>query len=199
MKTKKTSFSLLAIFMLMIANPVNAQEKVTQERDKSVYLEIGGASNFAGVNYEAPFKNGSPWRYRVGVAFAYASSSDYLFNNYNSARAWTVPVGVNYLIGRKRSKLELGAGVSMGLYNLHYTDWKVDFNPTNPDEPITYESIPKKDNCFEYFLYANVGYRHVSKKGFLFRIGITPTVSFGGKHDFKGFWLSPYISFGKSF
>jgi len=199
MKTKKISLSLLAISMLALATPVSAQKSTIQERDKSIYLEIGEPSNFVGVNYEAKFKPGSPWGYRVGLAFAYAASSDYLFNDYNSARAWTVPVGVNYLIGRKRSKLELGAGVSMGLYNLHYTDWKVDFDPTNPDEPITYESIPKKDNCFEYFLYANVGYRHVSKKGFLFRVGITPTFSFGGKHDFKGLLLSPYISFGKSF
>lgn len=199
MKTKKASFSLLAVLMLMTANPINAQETVTQERDKSLYLEIGGPSNFVGLNYEAKFKPGSAWGYRVGLAFAYAASSDYLFNNYNSARAWTVPMGVNYLIGRKRSKLELGAGIDLGLYNLHYTEWNVALNPTDPDGPITYESISKKDNCFEYFLYTNIGYRHVSKKGFLFRIGITPTFSFGGKHDFKGLWLSPYISFGKSF
>jgi hypothetical protein len=199
MKTKKVSFSLLVASLVMLAMPVSAQETNLPERDKSVFLEIGGPSNFAGINYEARFKKGSPWEYRVGLAFAYASNSNFLFDDYNSMRAWTMPLGVNYLIGHKRSQLELGAGINVGLYNLHYTEWKEVTNPTNSEYTTTFEAFPKTDNCFEYYLFANVGYRHVSKKGFLFRVGITPAVSFGGKHDFKGFWLAPYISFGKAF
>jgi hypothetical protein len=195
MEMKKIFFSLIAIVLAM---PVSAQEETPAERNKSISLEIGGPSNFVGLNYTSTFKSGSPWEYRVGLAFAYASSSN-IFTDYDSMRAWSVPMGVNYLIGHHHSKLELGAGINVGLYNLHYTEWQPVSSTTGDTEIITYEGTNKKKNRMEYFLYTNVGYRHVAGNGFLFRVGITPAFNFGEGNDLKGLWLIPYISFGKAF
>ena len=81
-------------------------------------------------------------------------------------RAWSVPMGVNYLIGHHHSKLELGAGINVGLYNLHHTEWQPVSSTTGDTEIITYEGTNKKKNRMEYFLYTNVGYRHVAGNGF---------------------------------
>ena len=48
--------------------------------------------------------------------------------------------------------------------------------------------------------FSNIGYRYISTKGFLFRIGLSPSFSFNDKHGVtKEPFIYPYISFGYSF
>ncbi|OUP88690.1 hypothetical protein B5F02_25670, partial [Bacteroides ovatus] len=53
---------------------------------------------------------------------------------------------------------------------------------------------------FGYYLFSNIGYRYLSNKGFLFRIGLNPSFNFKDKHGItKEPSVYPYISFGYSF
>jgi hypothetical protein len=65
----------------------------------------------------------------------------------------------------------------------------------------------KSKNEFGYYFFGNIGYRHVAKSGFMFRVGVTPTLTFGGKHavycgfsdDYNKVSAIPYIGFGWAF
>ena len=146
----------------------------------------------------------------------------------SSTRAWTLPVGVNYMIGSRRNALELGLGVSIGFYNGHNDYWqqeiideatynKIKEDPhasyvvyTGNDGETVYEAMKSRSeskNAFGYFFFGGIGYRHVSKQGFLFRAGLTPTFNFGGIHAVSVVWtdnmpkvgLSGYLAFGWAF
>lgn len=64
-----------------------------------------------------------------------------------------------------------------------------------------YETISSTSNTtFGYYFFSNIGYRYISTKGFLFRIGLSPSFSFNDKHGItKEPFIYPYISFGYSF
>ena len=70
---------LLTTVSLLLLSTLSAKAQTEEARDKSVYVEILGASNGIGINYDARFKHESPWGYRVGVGFGYAQSSWFFF------------------------------------------------------------------------------------------------------------------------
>ena len=192
---KETRLSLALALMALTTN-VSAQEQ--SERTKSVYLELGGASNGIGVNYDARFKEGSPWGYRVGLGWGYGKVSS-LFANSESVRAYSVPMGVNYFLGGKRNHLEMGLGVNIGLYNRHYYEYHLTPSPENP-KIAEINAVQKKDNVVAGFGFANIGYRHVAKRGFQFRVGVTGGIGIiNAEKSNNKFSLMPYISFGKAF
>ena len=162
-------------------------------------MELGGASNGVGLSYDARFKEGSPWGYRAGLGWAYTSESSLFFDS-QSIRYYSSMLEVNYLLGKRKSKLEIGLGTSLGFANRHYNEIKITKIEQTPDGGIIESmSIPKKDNIFSYFFYANVGYRHQSKNGLQWRIGISPSFNFGGKNAVDKPALYPYFSLGYAF
>ena len=175
-----------------------------QERKNSLYGELAGASNGVGVNFESRFSKTSPFGWRVGLAWGYGES-DFAFGDSESLRAYTVPLGVNWLIGKGRSKFELGAGVSLGLYNLHRKSYDYQLKgyveASDGTKIPYYEGVPHTDksNKFGYFLFGDIGYRHVSRKGFLFRAGISPSFNFDDSHGVSKVFFFPYLGFGYSF
>ena len=193
---KRKTIALL-LLLLCVLN-VNAQDD--NVHTKSVYVEAFGPSNGIGVTYDARFNENSRWGYRVGFGFGYKRTSD-IFGK-TSVRGYSVPVGVNYLVGGKKHALELGAGLNAGIYNNHdftFEPWYIETTPGNKKQ-IGWKTKPIKENKFGMFAYTTVGYRYTSKKGFQFRAGVMPAVAFAfkGIHDHKVV-LAPYISFGKAF
>ena len=192
------------IFFMIIAL-VLALDILAQGRKHSVFMELVGASNGVGMNFESRFSDTSSFGWRVGLAWGYGESSNFAFGGSESLRAYTVPIGVNWLIGRGRNQLELGAGVSLGLYNLHSRYYEYQLTGYVETEDGTripyYEGIPHTDNGnkFGYFLFGDIGYRHVSRKGFLFRIGISPSFNFDDSHGVSKSFFFPYLGFGYSF
>lgn len=86
--------------MLFATITMMAQKKV-----RCVSLELLGAQNLAGVNYDSRFKGNSGLGYRVGIGFGYGNSS-YWINQ--DIKGVGVPIELNYLLGKRHHKLEVG-------------------------------------------------------------------------------------------
>lgn len=160
-------------------------------RDKNIYVEFLGSSNLIGVSFDSRFTPISPWGYRLGVS--YFQGGDSFIKASNSNRGLFFPIEVNFLTSGNKHKLELGLGSNLGIYNEH-----IYFIEKSKDQ---YETINFTSNTtFGYYFFSNIGYRYISTKGFLFRIGLSPSFSFNDKHGVtKEPFIYPYISFGYSF
>lgn len=190
-------FKTLLISCLAATQTAMAQQ--SENTQKSMYLELFGASNIVGVNYDSRFKPNSPWGYRVGLGYTYSKNYG-LLSGSNSIRGVDVPIEANYLLGKKRSKLELGLGVNLGYYKEKYDTW--DLKEIGKEDGITYyESIYAGEDSrslWGYYCFGNIGYRYQPSHGFQFRAGISPSFNLGGKHAVSKS-VFPYISFGYVF
>ena len=59
--------------MLLTVTSMMAQQKV-----KSLSVELFGAQNTIGINYDSRLKGNSGLGYRIGIGFGYADNSTYL-------------------------------------------------------------------------------------------------------------------------
>lgn len=208
--TKYFISSLVALFFLSVPSvSVRAQEStkaVEPVKTNAVYLEIGGPSGGIGVSYEKRFGEDYHWGWRAGLSFGYSSDSDFLFGG-SSQRDWFLPIGVNYLVGNLRNALELGFGVTPGIINEHSSDLQsVEITHQQISQyPIAWEEngryygayeVGRSRNFFGYFFAGDIAYRHTSRRGFLFKVGVTPAFSFGDDHGIDGFNLLAHLNFG---
>lgn len=109
-----------------------------------------------------------------------------------------VPLELNYLLGEKKSKLEVGFGASLGVYHVKETSWFYS-QPVPPETEEIAERYESKENRFGYFLFGNIGYRYQRTNGFMFRVGLSPSFNFGDKHGLSKSAFYPYIGLGWSF
>lgn len=87
----------LIIASLLFSTALTANAQTENTRSKSIYLELLGPSNGVGVNFDSRFNKDTAWGYRVGFGFGYYSSNSFFGAN-ESSRAYTIPLGVNYLV-----------------------------------------------------------------------------------------------------
>ena len=104
-----------SVFALCCCSLVLAQEKT-----RSLSVELLGAQNVVGVNYDSRFKGNSGWGYRVGIGYGYGDNSSWIDQKISGVG---VPLELNYLLGEKKSKLEVGFGASLGVYHVKETSW----------------------------------------------------------------------------
>lgn len=181
---------LYIMVLLLSSITVSAQTR-------NISAEILGASQLAGVSYDSRFSGNDGFGYRAGIAYGLGINS-LIFSGEQNVHAVTVPIEINYLLGKKRSHLELGLGMSNGLYRVHTKTGE--FTATGEDGS-TY-TVPATDETnynWGYFFFGDIGYRFQLEKGFTFRIGVNPSFSFNTKHAVQKNWLTPYISIGWSF
>ena len=202
----------LLIFALFLGlhTVAMAQESNGLEKDKAVYLELLGASNLAGINYDARFNDHTRFGWRAGLSFAYGKNSG-LFDWGSDVRGYVVPLEVNYLLGSQKNNLELGLGTGLGIYNVHETRIELVNGPASSltveqQKPTIGEyriktllAYRESRNTFGYYIFGNIGYRHVSHKGFLFRAGFSPSFTIGEKNAVKKAFFYPYLGFGWAF
>lgn len=161
---------------------------------RSVSLEVFGAQNTVGINYDSRFKGNDGWGWRVGLGFGYGDNSGFIDQNIKGVG---VPLEVNYLLGKKSNKLELGFGANFGFYHVkEKTGYYIPLGDGSGDKTEYYKS---SDNRFGYLMFGNIGYRYQRVSGFMFRVGITPSFNFGDKNGLKKSAACPYIGLGWSF
>ena len=173
---------VLSLFALCCFSAVMAQQKT-----HSLSVELLGAQNIAGINYDSRFEGNSGLGYRVGIGYVYGENSGWFDQKINGVG---VPLELNYLLGKKNSKLELGFGASLGVYQVNATIGYV------KDTGWFYTSSKTQ---FGYFFFGDIGYRYQRPNGFLFRVGVSPSFNFGDKYGLNKAAFFPYIGFGWSF
>ena len=164
---KKTYILIIATLMISILATAQSGSDSMVSRAQGVFLEVGGASLVIGINYDTRFSNRrNGLGMRLGVGYFGLEDNNLI----------TIPVMLNYLIGKRKNFLELGLGAT-------YVSAKFDFlGLSNKEE---YEKI---------MAISVVGYRYQPlNTGFMFRVGIAPI--------FRNEVLPayPYISFGYTF
>lgn len=78
-----------SVFALCCCSLVLAQEKT-----RSLSVELLGAQNVVGVNYDSRFKGNSGWGYRVGIGYGYGDNSSWIDQKISGVG---VPLELNYL------------------------------------------------------------------------------------------------------
>ncbi len=200
MNAKKSKGLVLALLLMgdCLAMTARTADSTFAMPQHSIYGEVGGPCWGVSANWDARLKKSSHWGYQLGLGWA--GRWDNAADIHTHTMYYGLTTGVNYLIGKHKSKLELGAGnqlrlISSKLAYASYLDVTDDINIQT-----------KNKTQVRDFLYLNIGYRHISSHGFLFRCGITPMVNItNGWEDSndsysKGaVFIAPYISFGKAF
>lgn len=148
---------------------------------KNVYFELFGPGLVYSLNYDTRFGNRRDGLgARAGIAY-YADDSEKFF---------TVPVVLNYLLGKKGKYFEVGAGVT---FYTAQSDF-IFFNSNYNYDPVTgYYNGRRSDSGI--FGTLNFGYRYQPiDGGFAFRTGVSQLIH---SNQFIPFW--PYVSFGYTF
>ncbi|MCW4112458.1 hypothetical protein [Segatella copri] len=175
---------------------------MAQQKTRNLSVELLGAQNIVGINYDSRFDGNSGLGYRIGIGYGYGDNSGLFDQKINGVG---VPLELNYLLGKKNSKLELGFGASLGVYQVKETIGYVKDTGWYPGGENTDETSPKIDfytsskTQFGYFLFGNIGYRYQRPNGFMFRVGVSPSFNFGDKYGLKKAAFFPYIGLGWSF
>lgn len=215
MKTqfKLFRFVLTAILTLKVisgyAEPVDYYTKKPEKRNekkeapkgphlyRNIYIEFMGASNTIGVSYDSRIKAGSPLGYRVGFGYAADMGSVAgLMGNHNYGM--TIPLGINYLLGKDASKFEMGIGTNLGFY---HEDMRPYFKNQIKDGSLSMSEIKQLvTTTFGYYIFFDLGYRLQHPNGFNLRLGISPGLNCGDSHSvIRDPLIYPYISLGYSF
>jgi len=182
MKHRKLLFAALLLLPLALF----AQDTTYVKPTRNISIELGGASTFLGINYDQRFKGNDKWGFRVGFGFYYEKEDSEIFNYHSKFSGYTVPLELNYLIGKKKNKLELGLGANIGYYTGKLQ--------ANSDLFYDYGTVPSQTIRFEggdwgYFCFLDIAYRWQPVKGFTMRTGLSPTFNLGGDHRVeRTFW-----------
>lgn len=190
-----TTLTLLLATFTMAAQEAQEPVEPRESPDHSLSLELFGAHNTIGINYDRRFKGKDGLGFRVGLGYGYSERSAFLIGSYTyNIQGISAPLEINYLLGKGRHKLELGFGASLGFYweKVRASGY---FVPYGTYDYGKYD-IYYKRCTFGYFMFGNVGYRLQTRRGFQFRVGLTPSVNFGDKYCLQRDWFYPYISFG---
>ena len=166
---------------------------------RSIYAELFGASNLIGISYDCRIKPGSPFGYRAGISYLHASSDanlnfngNQLYYSNEELYGFAVPLEFNCILGKRKSKFEVAFGLNIGVYNTQkYSYYDESFIPL-----MDYKTS-ERHTTFGYYFFSNIGYRYQRKNGFMLRIGVSPSFSFGDRHGLrKAPFLYPYLSLG---
>ena len=165
--------------------PAAIAEDTPSVRNHNIYLELYGASGLLGINYDSRFTPESPFGYRVGIGY-FNTTAPFMQLKFDSRYYYVgLPLEVNYLLGKHKSKFEVGLGASLGVMHSEYLS----------------PSGKKKSDMFGYNCFVNVGYRYQRPSGFMLRAGFSPSFTFDKLHGVgRGMYsVLPYVSVGNTF
>ncbi len=166
---------LLSLLLSILILQAQAQFEPDQIKySKAIFIEFGGNGALFSANYEMRFKKGQ----QDGLGFRAGFGGIRLADSQGkSLNILTIPLAINNIIGKRRSALETGVGITPVIIS--------------EENPSYSQSIVQKGVAG----FLNVGYRFQPiKNGFLFKINWTPVIS-GGTIEPR--WFG--ISFGYGF
>ena len=199
MNEKKSKGLALALLLMGCSLTMTARtaDSTFVMPQHSIYGEEGGPCWGISANWDARLKKDSPWGYQVGLGWA--GQWDNMMGIHTHTMYYGLTTGMNYLIGKRKSRLELGLGNQLRLISSKLV---VAYMDKESDISIKSENKTQVRD----FLYMNVGYRYTSTHGFQFRCGVTPMVNItngwidsNDNYSKGAVFLAPYISFGKAF
>ena len=197
---------VVCILPVLKAEEETSLNTVTQEAAeetaplyRSIYAELFGASNLIGISYDCRIKPGSPFGYRAGISYIHGTADANLNFNGNQVyssneelNGFAVPLEFNCILGPRKSKFEVAFGLNIGVYTTQKYSYYDDTIFPSLDYKIT-----ERHTAFGYYFFSNIGYRYQRKNGFMLRVGVSPSFSFGGSHGIRKFpLLYPYLSLG---
>ena len=139
-----------------------------------VYAELGGAGVLFSANFDSRFKKGTDrgFGYRIGLGFGINDFYDddycpdgYYYSSYKTSSYLTIPLGINYVFGKKKSAhaFEVGAGMTI---------------LTREVDLYNYD-----DKSGKGYLIGHTSFMYRRKPingGFTWRIGFTPIIGTAG-------------------
>ena len=183
MNKKKKLIMLLAMLIFSVSHAQDATER-------SVSVEALGVHNIVGINFDSRFKGNLGFGFRVGVGYAQGKEEHIYFSpSGTKTQGVAFPLEINYLLGKKEQKLELGLGTSLGYYGE-----RMEF-----PEIGGHQSMPVVEKKFGYFVFGIIGYRLQLSNRLMIRTGWAPSVNFddGGCHYLhRRLITSLYVSVG---
>lgn len=159
---------LFTIFIVLLCLQAKAQTETSSSFKNAIFVEAFGQGLHTTINYDMRIKKGTQdgLGFRIGAGGIFTGTSDADAGPVvNGVLAF--PFGLNYLIGKKRSSIEAGLGLTP-----HYA--KTDIH--SPTKPRIVE-----ENGWSTNGYLNLGYRfQPMDNGFMFRLNWTPVISSTG-------------------
>ena len=197
---KKIAIVIIALMLSVLNMNAQTPSDSLNKPVKNLSVELMGPSNMLGIHFDSRFKANKGFGYSVGLAWAYLSSENFI-NDINHFNIVSFVPRLNYLIGRKNKKLELGLGTNLGVVfgRNEYDAYKIEQQPDHSYQLVFDKHVKENRSFAFYYLFTNIGYRRQAPHGCMFRVGISTMFGFGGDHSIKNIYLSPYLGFGKSF
>lgn len=156
------SFAIIACF---------AQESAENKTVKQFYTEMGGPGIMFSADFDTRFikSKQTGLGMRFGLGFTIKSDEEYIDQNgniqYRVRTIATIPVGINYLLGKETSPhtFEAGAGITI---------------LSSKTEILNYDSHRKAGNIMGFFSF--MYRRQPINSGITWRIGFTPLINTAG-------------------
>ncbi len=169
MKTKSTTLLLILLLLAsMHSNAQNIKDEGLEKRAQNIFIELGGQGLLFTANYDSRFSNKRDGLGgRIGIGYI-AEGGD---------KATTVPIALNYLLGKGKHYFEMGLGTT--------------FQSTRGDK----ESFYSDKNNSSFLGTMSFAYRlQPIDRGFSLRVGLSPVFN-------KNFFIPYYagLSLGYSF
>lgn len=158
------------IFLIIFTIKSNISFSQDSPKHQAAYVEGFGGGIIFSFNYESRFQSKpNGFGYRIGLGLT----------GIDGIRVITAPLGINYLLGKKKNFLEIGAGVTLvGLS---------DTQMTTSNSSL----IPDVGAINGFF---NLGYRRVFDSGIMIKAGISPLFT---PEEILLLW--PHLGFGFHF
>lgn len=199
MNAKKSKGLTLALLLMggCLTTTAKTADSTFVMPQHSIYGELGGPCWGVSANWDARLKKDSHWGYQLGLGWA--GQWDNMMGIHTHTMYYGLTTSMNYLIGKRKSRLELGLGNQLRLISS-----KLLVAYMGKESYISIKSENKTQ--VRDFLYMNVGYRYTTTHGFQFRCGVTPMVNItngwttsDNTYSKGDVFLAPYVSFGKAF
>ena len=168
------TFLLFAFAVLFIAGnqPLKAQEAVA---NKLFYTELFGPGVLMSANFDGRFNSNERLGlgYRIGAGFGVSAERNFFWNNDRKRQSYyTIPVGLNYVLGKPNSSSSFEVGAGATFLTKKVSPWYTSGSYYNTSE----DEKPGHVIGFFTFMYRKIPV----DGGFSFRVGFTPIIGTSG-------------------